>query len=252
MELTSELKQRIISTVNHYTDKANVIYGTKISYPNVIFTKRGTTAGTANYASHTINFNPELYVRNVEAFLSDTAIHELSHLVAHQVYRLGRGIRITAHGEEWKRVMRKLGANPQRCHNYDVSETKIKRNTRTYAYHCNCRNHELSARKHNGILNGQSRFCRTCRATLKIGFLGAATSTPVMTKPVTPHPVVKKVVAPVYKVPAVGSKKDRAEQLYVNHKNVSRATMIAMFVNELDMTIAGASTYYANCKKMFG
>lgn len=241
MELTSELKQRIISTVNRYTDKANAIYGTKIAYPNVIFTKRGTTAGTANYMSHTINFNPELYVRNVEAFLADTAIHELSHLVAHQVYRLGRGIRITAHGEEWKRVMRSLGVTPSRCHSFDTSETKQKKTTVRYQYKCSCQTFMVSSVRHNKMQRGFTYRCKRCNQT--ISYMGGSnTVKPVqVTKPINTTPTSTNIGS--------GTKKERAQRIYNSNKHLGRTTVIAMFKSQLNMGDAGASTYWYNCTR---
>ena len=239
MTLTSELQQRIISTVKRYTDKANAIYGTKISYPNVIFTKRGTTAGTAHYATHTINFNPELYVRNVDAFLTDTAPHELSHLVAYQVFSKGRGIRIQPHGEEWKRVMRSLGVTPSRCHSFDTSEVKQKKNVVRYQYKCSCRsNIMVSSVRHNRAQQGAKFVCTKCKQP--ISFVGSSqlkTPVAVVTKPVVLDNI-KNV-----------SKKQLSQQIYNSNKHLGRTVVISMFRSQLNMSEAGASTYWYNCVK---
>jgi hypothetical protein len=62
--------------------------------------------------------------------------------------------------------------------------------------------------------------------------------------------VIPKTVS-VPPMPREGSKKLRAERLYQEHSSKGREMVIAMFMQELDMTKAGASTYYANCKKAF-
>ena len=49
-----------------------------------------------------------------------------------------------------------------------------------------------------------------------------------------------------------GTKKERAETLYLTYKGQSRPDIIAIFMKKLDMTSAGAATYYANCKKVYG
>lgn len=238
MTLTTELKQRIISTINQYTDKANRIFNTSISYPNVIFTKRGTTAGTANYASHTININPELYIRNVDSFLTDTAPHELSHLVAYQVYSKGRGVRIQPHGDEWKRVMRSLGVTPSRCHSYDTSEVKQKKVTTQYQYKCGCRNDlMLSAQRHHKVLKGAKFHCVKCKQNIVyVGNVPAATPINV-SKPVTPTTTSN------------GTKKQQSQQIYNSFKHLGRTAVIALFKSRLNMSDAGASTYWYNCTR---
>lgn len=52
------------------------------------------------------------------------------------------------------------------------------------------------------------------------------------------------------RTPASGeSKAYRAQLLYAAFKTLGRKTIIEKFIVELDMTAAGAATYYANCKK---
>lgn len=48
-----------------------------------------------------------------------------------------------------------------------------------------------------------------------------------------------------------GWKRDEAERLFQEADDQTRAAMIKVFVEKLDMTTAGASTYFANCKKKF-
>ena len=49
------------------------------------------------------------------------------------------------------------------------------------------------------------------------------------------------------------SKKEQAQKIYNdNISNRTRLEIIQMFVEQLNMTIGGASTYYANCKRDSG
>ena len=50
-----------------------------------------------------------------------------------------------------------------------------------------------------------------------------------------------------------GDKKVRSQELYIENKDngLSRKEWIALFVSEIDMSPAGASTYYANMKKKY-
>ena len=48
------------------------------------------------------------------------------------------------------------------------------------------------------------------------------------------------------------SKSTKAKALYIETEDKSRKGIIALFVKELGMSEAGASTYYFNCKKACG
>lgn len=47
-----------------------------------------------------------------------------------------------------------------------------------------------------------------------------------------------------------GTKSERARVLFVENSKLSRKEMINLFKSELEMTDAGAATYYANIKKL--
>lgn len=58
---------------------------------------------------------------------------------------------------------------------------------------------------------------------------------------------------PIGKKGRKGRKKAEAERLYqANKDSKSRGEIIAMFIKDLDMSKAGATTYYHNCKKELG
>jgi hypothetical protein len=62
-------------------------------------------------------------------------------------------------------------------------------------------------------------------------------------------PVATAVATPVQ--PTTGTKQARAYAIYMSLKNnYDRDGIIARFKRDLDMTSAGASTYYYNCQKM--
>ena len=63
-----------------------------------------------------------------------------------------------------------------------------------------------------------------------------------------PTPVAPKATAGA----KTGSKKDRTLAIYRNSTSLTRKYVIEMFVVELDMSLARASTYYAMCKKELG
>jgi SprT protein len=116
-----------------------------------------------------IRYNLALLDRHGEAFLRDTVPHETAHYVAYRLH--GRGIR--PHGAEWRNIMQLFGADPSRCHDYDVAGLSARR-LRTYTYHCNCGPHQLSSIRHNRIIRGQRYLCRRCGEALRPGRSSAA------------------------------------------------------------------------------
>ena len=131
------------------------------------FDLRGRCAGQARFGPHApwlIRYNPILLAGNPQAFIAETVPHEVAHLATFARY--GRGIR--PHGPEWQGIMRLLGAEPRRCHDYDVSATPGRR-MRRFDYHCDCRDHQLSSVRHNRAQAGQTYICRSCAQPLRPG-----------------------------------------------------------------------------------
>jgi SprT protein len=134
---------------------------------SVRFDLRGRSAGQARLGSPgpaLIRYNPALLRANPDDFLASTVPHEVAHLIAFARH----GIRIRPHGVEWETIMRHMGAEPRRCHAYDVSGLAIRR-LRELDYHCNCRGHRLTSIRHHRVLAGQTYLCRQCGSPLKPG-----------------------------------------------------------------------------------
>jgi SprT protein len=114
--------------------------------PTIRFAKRGTTAGTASSKKWELNFNEILLNENVEHFVKQTVAHEVAHLIDHAVFDshavkfcsfTGKRKKRQSHGANWKRVMYVLGVPADRCHTYDVANSKIKRRpSATFDYKC--------------------------------------------------------------------------------------------------------------------
>lgn len=77
------------------------------------------------------------------------------------------------------------------------------------------------------------------------GTLELPTEEIIATRKVEAQPVVKQNSTASKK----GSKKERAIELFKKHPGATRGTMIDIFMAQLEMTKAGASTYYAAIKK---
>lgn len=113
---------------------------------------RATTTGKIqlNYRLH--KDNP----REIE----NTYLHELAHVVANIRYNKN-----CAHGYLWKRVMRELNANDDRCHTMDTSAYKNK--TTRLLYKCGCKEHTITKNRHNKILRGAIYKCTKCKQQIK-------------------------------------------------------------------------------------
>ena len=132
----------------------------RVDLPHIVLRTdlHGTAAGRAYPASFTVRINPVLLTENPAAFLREVIAHEVAHLVAFRVF----GDRIRPHGREWSDVMRFFGAEPRRCHEFDIARAAV-RKQRRYPYRCGCREHALSTTRHNRVRRGEQSYrCRHC------------------------------------------------------------------------------------------
>lgn len=259
--ITTAIKQKVTDKLKACIAIANKRYGIDVKFPNVVYQKRGTTAGTANYRTWTIDLNPVLLVENLDDFIEDTVPHELAHLVTNMVYPHAHkrvyGQKRSPHGSEWQSVMRVLGANPSRCHSYDTSNART-RTKASYDYKCNCCGQviKLGPKRHAqeqrqpGWYNHGGCGRTAGKLTLVTDKAPVATT---HTKPAQLPPMnLHNVPAPApKKAPEAGSKISKCYSMFKQYPGLSRKEMINHFVQLCDCTAAGASTYYATCKKMY-
>lgn len=135
--------------------------------PLIRFDLRGQSAGQFRVdgaGCPEVRYNPVLLLRHAEDFLARTVPHETAHYLTYRLFGLG----VRPHGPEWQAIMQALGADPRRCHDYDVSDLAARR-LRYYVYHCGCREHHLSSIRHNKIAGGARYHCRACGDTLRAG-----------------------------------------------------------------------------------
>jgi len=158
------LQQQVIEQAEALLQQARDHYGQRFSKVEIRFDLRGGSAGQARLGTQgkpVIRFNNALLEQHSEAFIARTVPHEVAHVVA---YQLCRG-KLRPHGPEWAAVMQLFGAEPTRCHNYDLSAIP-RRRMRRFTYHCGCRSHELTSIRHNRIQRGQRYYCKQCRQPL--------------------------------------------------------------------------------------
>lgn len=263
---------QITTSIKTYMDKARELFPTaNLPNPTISFKMRGGTGfGQARYGAGTfmIRINDQISGKYLHDALTDTVPHEVAHLVAYKVYGRCQG-----HNSNWKRIMRAFGiANPERtAKGFDTLEFKQFKAQTKYVYNCgraDCE-HRVGSKVHKKLQFGSVYTCKLtggklARATFvknerktaeqrKVeAYKRAGKDLPGTAAPKVPAPAkaAKAARAPAsHKRP---TKKDRAESLYLTVKGRPRPDVIALFMSHLDMTTAGAGTYYANCKKKLG
>jgi SprT protein len=153
----TELQAKAIKRINEAYDMACKFYNMSFILPTISFKLKGRRAGYAQCFVNKIALNNDMLHAYGDVFINDTPGHEAAHLIARHVY----GHNIMPHGCEWKKVMRVIGQEPSRCHNFEVK-------TRN-EYICKCdKTIYISTTKHNRILRGNARFyCTTCKTEIR-------------------------------------------------------------------------------------
>jgi len=131
----------------------------------VTFDLTGSAAGMyrVRRGERVIRYNPYIFAKYFENNLAVTVPHEVAHYMTDCLFGF-RNIR--PHGEEWKAVMRSLGADPRVTACYDLTGVPVRRQRR-FSYRCECSTHRLSACRHNKIQRGQSSYlCRRCGSAI--------------------------------------------------------------------------------------
>lgn len=270
MHVTAEVKAKVVAKLKEGIALAEAKYNQKFAMPKVSYDLRGRVAGYANYREWHIRLNAVLLMENVEVFLERTVPHELAHLITDRVYpeahasdimftRSGRMKRTKreVHGPRWQSVCLVLGMTDiTRCHKYDVTNSKVvKSSSRQVEWKCPCGTVLKLTPKMSARLDAapDSRWHRGCRgrrltrvvpttAAIDLRQYGAIMHTAL------PKPTVTVPTAPAY----AGTKLDQCKHLYLKFSMLSRADVIAKFVSQAGCTPAGAGTYYATCKKLYG
>lgn len=130
----------------------------------LVFFNKSRTGGyvwPSRYGNR-VFLNWNLFKENTEDYLRQTIPHEVAHIFQRAISNTDR-----SHGPIWKSLMRKIGLQPQRCHNYDTTTAA---RYEMFTYICNCQKHRVSKVIHNKMLKGQTRTCRRCKS--KVVYIG--------------------------------------------------------------------------------
>jgi SprT protein len=155
----------VIEQSRDFIGRAEDIFSRKFAAVEVLFDLKGRSAGMfrARGRDCQIRYNPWLFAKYFDENLSSTVPHEVAHYI---VYCLYPRRRTRPHGEEWQTVMAAFGVEARVTGDYDLTGIPL-RNQRRFSYRCECREHQLSTRRHNNISAGSSRYlCRYCQGEL--------------------------------------------------------------------------------------
>jgi len=277
-------KQEVSAQVKALVELANSKLNANMGLPNIKFDLRGSTAGTAR-GDFELDFNAQLLVDNFELYKTDTIIHEVAHLVDHNIngsqYKYTRrGPQRVSHGPTWKNIMRQLGGDPTRTHNMDVSKTAQPK--RKFIYVCDCCKKELTLTsvRHNKLLRNPNQYSHCIGYNLtfkqalgKVSYAEAAQmkNTKPATKPATKAtpkpkaPVAKKTPAKkkvVTKKPTVKKGKTKTELVLNAYQSIlkskpaiTRPDMIKALMKKFKLANdakgkARGAAYYNQSKKV--
>lgn len=135
----------------------------QIENVRIRFDLKGRSAGQARWVNgltkainFQIRYNVAFFQNNFEEMLNRTVPHEVAHII--EVVKYGRA----SHGYNWSSIMRQLGADPARCHNYDMSV--VYQN----AVKCSCKVHHVTKNLYNKIRAGSGHHCSRCKTQLYV------------------------------------------------------------------------------------
>jgi SprT protein len=155
------LQQAVMCCLRAKLQRAQRHFSLEFPEPNIIYQQRGTSAGTAWLQAWEIRLNPVLLIENQQAFIEQVVPHELAHLLVFRQFG-----RVQPHGREWRWMMESVLAEPaNRTHRFEVVSVQSK----TFSYCCACQQHQLTVRRHNKVLRGESEYrCRQCGEKLQL------------------------------------------------------------------------------------
>ncbi len=159
--VASQLHDRVRERCRALLERLELELGRAMPRPEVRFDLRGRAAGQAALDGTFLRFNAVLLQDQPQAFLEEVVPHEIAHVAVGVIAPRAR-----PHGREWRAVMRLLGVEPRRCHDFDTRRSETRR-LRRFEYRCDCDTHALTSIRHNRVLAGTVYRCRRCGAPLR-------------------------------------------------------------------------------------
>ena len=163
--IDQDRQARVIAETGRFISMAESLYSRHFPEVPVYFDLSGSSAGMFKIKGNEsrIRYNPWLFAKYFDDNFATTIPHEVAHFIVHCRYDLHR---VQPHGAEWREVMAAFGADASVTGDFDLSGIPTRRQRR-FRYACNCREHELTTRRHYAVLRGTARYaCRICDAEL--------------------------------------------------------------------------------------
>jgi predicted SprT family Zn-dependent metalloprotease len=265
-QITTEHRATITQMVADLITKAATHYDVPIEMPRVTFMDKGTrVAGWARGRDWHVNFHGGFVAKFFEEYIKETIAHEVAHLIDYrfnpetrntEIVRDRRGnlkrTKRSIHGPTWKWIMRTIfRTTPSRCHNWklvDAGAQPARTSKSPYTYECNgCREqYQLGVVRHNKIQAGAVFRHKGCRRTHQIVFVCDKRVVERVAAKSLPLVLVQSKNVGV----ALGLTKSARARIILEEKSAGRTKdeLIRMLMTRLDMTKAGASTYYYKYK----
>lgn len=141
---------------------AEQFFATTFDEPQIVYRPKGSIAGSALLAKWQIQLNLNMLLENNNEFIDEVIPHELAHLIVYKQFG-----RVKPHGKEWQMVMEQIFTRQaKRTHSFNLPE-QTQRNR--YAYHCQCKEHQLTTIRHQKIQRNQVQYyCKACNSELKL------------------------------------------------------------------------------------
>jgi predicted SprT family Zn-dependent metalloprotease len=210
---------------------------------------KGGCAGKAGWKrghdgrEYYLKFNEEAIHKYYDEQVNSTIPHEIAHLIAYMRPDLGA----KGHNNNWRRIAISLGDvnAAERTHSMQLT---VRRKVKTrFVYNVNGNDVMLGPGRHKKLQQGVMTYShRQYGKISKDMFVGKKTI----------HPANQTIAKPAPKVPksssTIGgpSKVEQAMAIYkaLTFRGEGRGQIIEAFMSELNMSKAGASTYYYNTK----
>jgi SprT protein len=281
MQVAADIRARVTAKINECVAKINAAHSTVMPPITVAYDINSTRlGGEAHPSKMHLRFNPMYLNEHTDHYIAQTVPHEVAHLGVHHVRGSanrwvvrGSKVKRDIHGEAWKTMMALLGVPADRCHTYTtpagVTAGKPKSK---YTYTCSVCGAliVLGPKKHAQMQRGARMWHRGCSSGRLVfaASAGKVSYADARAQAAAPTPRGPAPLAPAAPVPATpkrkvtpragSSKLDRCYGWYCHYREAPdsprgslRQLCIAVFVQEIGMTAAGASTYYNTCQKMY-
>jgi SprT protein len=203
LRVSPEIRAAFEAKIDECLAKVQLYNNITIKRPILIFRHCGRRAGVCCLRFHQwyVVINVDLVNKSAtyDEQLNCTLPHEVAHAISFTIF----GHDISPHGYEWRKIMRWLDVNPERCHDMDMTGVKVRRQQR-FGYTCGCHGkvYHLTTVKHNQHQRGLYFVCNLCKTRLTYAGIAVDKETLMKPKPIeVPRtrevkPVVTNVVRP--------------------------------------------------------